>query len=52
MLEESQRGWRDPELIPLFAEVEKQGHMAQDGAWTADAAMQESLENMRRELSK
>ena len=22
MLEESQRGWRDPELIPLFAEME------------------------------
>ena len=21
MLEESQRGWRDPELVPLFAEI-------------------------------
>lgn len=52
MLEESQRGWRDPELIPLFAEMEKNGIPAGSAAWPADASMQESLENMRRELSK
>jgi len=52
MLEESQRGWRDPELIPLFAEVEKQGNLGEESVWPATATMQESLENMRRELSK
>jgi putative two-component system response regulator len=52
MLEESQRGWRDPELIPLFAEMEKQSTVADTAPWPADASMQESLENMRRELSK
>ena len=52
MLEESQRGWRDPELIPLFAEMEKQGSLAASTEWPAEGAMQESLENMRRELSK
>ncbi len=53
MLEESQRGWRDPELIPLFAEIAKQGVLAGDTAWPATrASMQESLDNMRRELSK
>jgi putative two-component system response regulator len=57
MLEESQRGWRDPELIPLFAQVVTE--MA--GAETAGVAtpsdihaseMHASLENMRRELIK
>jgi putative two-component system response regulator len=46
MLEESRRGWRDPELVPLFAEVTKPG-----AAWADDASMQQSLENMRQELS-
>jgi len=52
MLEESERGWRDPELIPLFAEVEKQHQAMEETIWSADVAMQESLQNMRRELSK
>ena len=52
MLEESQRGWRDPELIPLFAEMEKNAGQTGSAAWPVDASMQESLENMRRELSK
>jgi putative two-component system response regulator len=51
MLEESQRGWRDPELIPLFAEMELQASVAHE-AWPADDSMQESLDNMRRQLSK
>ena len=52
MLEESQRGWRDPELIPLFAEIERQGSLAEAETWPVGAIMQESLHNMRRELSK
>jgi len=52
MLEESQRGWRDPELIPLFAEVAKQGALTDNTTWPAHAPMQESLANMRRALSK
>jgi putative two-component system response regulator len=51
MLEESQRGWRDPELIPLFAEIMKQGTVADQTVWAAHGSMQESLENMRRQLS-
>jgi len=51
MLQESQRGWRDPELIPLFAQMEMQASIGHDAAWPADASMQESLENMRRQLS-
>ncbi len=45
MTEEARRGWRDPDLVPLFAEVSQRGA-------NADAPMQQSLENMRRELSK
>jgi len=45
MLEESQRGWRDPELIPLFAEI-------RPDAAADHVSMQQSLENMRRELNK
>jgi putative two-component system response regulator len=52
MLEESQRGWRDPELIPLFAELQLQASIGHDEVWPADTSMQASLENMRRQLSK
>jgi putative two-component system response regulator len=53
MLQEADRGWRDPELIPLFAEVTTQPAGAPDAApWPADTEMQQSLENMRQELSK
>lgn len=49
MLEEARRGWRDPELVPLFAEiarVEGEG----DSHW--EEPMQDSLENMRRHLAR
>jgi len=46
MLEEARRGWRDPELVPLFAEVA--GHQDDDELVTS---MQHSLDNMRRELA-
>jgi putative two-component system response regulator len=42
MLEEARRGWRDPELVPLFAEVAEPG----------DRTMRQSLESMRLELAK
>ena len=56
MTEESRRGWRDPELVPLFAEV-SQHHVSQNGdagatPWPDTRLMQQSLDNMRRELSK
>ena len=42
MLDEARRGWRDPELVSLFAEVTQCGAQA----------MRQSLANMSRELSK
>jgi putative two-component system response regulator len=48
MLEEVRRGWRDPELVPLFAEVVKRH---EDGQMDRQS-MQQSLEAMRRELSE
>jgi len=46
MQEEMRRGWRDPELVPLFAEV------TQQGLQNAGGSMQQSLESMRRHLAK
>jgi putative two-component system response regulator len=48
MIEEARRGWRDPELVPLFAEISPNATQVSTG----DRTMHESLENMRRELSK
>jgi putative two-component system response regulator len=52
MLEEARRGWRDPELVPLFAEVAQHGGDAGDAFWSGSEGMQESLAAMRRELAK
>jgi putative two-component system response regulator len=52
MLEEAQRGWRDPELVALFAEVTGRTKEPQRAAWINGATMAESLEAMRRELSR
>lgn len=52
MMEEARRGWRDPELVPLFAEVSQRSLEADSAVWPTGTAMQQSLENMRRELSK
>src|SRR5579871_1600563 len=52
MVEEARRGWRDPELVPLFAEVSQLTSDAGQGVWPSNATMQQSLESMRRELSK
>jgi putative two-component system response regulator len=45
MVEEARRGWRDPELVPLFAEISQKDV-------SGSVSMQQSLENMRRELSQ
>jgi hypothetical protein len=52
MVEEARRGWRDPELVPLFAEVSQHAPNVGAGDWPGNTSMQESLDNMRRELSK
>jgi putative two-component system response regulator len=52
MIEEARRGWRDPELVPLFAEVSIGASNGEPGAWPGNVSMQQSLDNMRRELSK
>ena len=54
MVEEARRGWRDPELVPLFAEVSQQSISPHGDSitWPGNTAMQQSLDNMRRELSK
>lgn len=52
MLEEARRGWRDPELIPLFAEVAQKASGPDAAPWAGDAEMHQSLEAMRRELTK
>ncbi len=50
MHEEARRGWRDPELVPLFAEVTSQSD--DSGKLWAGEGMQQSLSAMRRELAK
>jgi putative two-component system response regulator len=52
MIEEARRGWRDPELVPLFAEISQHTPDVGPGTWPGNTSMQESLDNMRRELSK
>jgi putative two-component system response regulator len=52
MLEEARRGWRDPELVPLFAEICQKPYQEEVSAVGSSVTMQQSLENMRRELSK
>ncbi len=52
MLEEARRGWRDPELVPLFSEVADRAAEAGDSFWTGAEGMQASLVNMRCELAK
>jgi putative two-component system response regulator len=52
MLEEARRGWRDPELVPLFAEVSEKAPDADAAIWPGTTSLQHSLESMRRELSK
>lgn len=57
MLEEARRGWRDPELVPLFAQItspktEPTEAVDDPSRWVNATDMRQSLENMRRELTK
>jgi len=52
MHEEAGRGWRDPELVPLFAEVTRKSGDPEMPVWPGEGTMQQSLDNMRRELAK
>jgi putative two-component system response regulator len=53
MMEEARRGWRDPELVPLFAEIARPSMETHDPeSWQESADTQESLANMRRHLSR
>jgi putative two-component system response regulator len=52
MLEEARRGWRDPELVPLFSEVADRAAETGDSFWGGSEGMRASLANMRRELAK
>ena len=52
MLEEARRGWRDPELVPLFAQVMEQSGEAGEAFWAGSEGMHESLANMGRQLAK
>jgi putative two-component system response regulator len=52
MQDEARRGWRDPELVPLFAQVVVDIGASEPPALLAEWPMHESLENMRRELTK
>jgi putative two-component system response regulator len=51
ILDETRRGWRDPELVPLFARISESWSHSDPAAWADSASMQQSLENMRRELA-
>jgi len=50
MLDEARRGWRDPELVSLFAEVAQPDSPGLGGC-PDHASMQQSLDSMRRELA-
>jgi putative two-component system response regulator len=52
MLEEARRGWRDPELVPLFSGIAQPSLDPNTALWPGNVSVQQSLENMRRELSK
>ncbi len=51
MNEEAKKGWRDPELVALFADINR-GQEGNNPLGIGDTTMQESLNNMRRELAR
>jgi putative two-component system response regulator len=50
MIEEAERGWRDPQLMDVFVQVSQRWVGGDSGK--PDAGMQESIEAMRRALSR
>ena len=51
LFEEARRGWRDPELVAIFAEITQPGSASGDDG-QGQVTVQESLEAMRRELAR
>lgn len=51
LTEEAKRGWRDPELVALFAEITRRPS-GQSEIENGPVTIQESLEAMRRELAR
>jgi putative two-component system response regulator len=52
MEEECDRGWRDPELIPLFADIATGANTDLATLWRPDTPMLQSLANMGRALEE
>ena len=52
MRQETGRGWRDPELLPVFADLMIRRGEASLAGWEELAAVQESLDNMRRHVAE
>ena len=53
--EEARQGWRDPELIQVLGEIVNEQSLAREcaaTAWSDNLSMQQSLDNMQRELSR
>ena len=50
MEEEAERGWRDPELIPLFAEIATGKDTDLATLWRPRGSLQQSLANMGRAI--
>jgi putative two-component system response regulator len=48
LLEEARQGWRDPELVALFAAISR----VDGDCWEGQDSMQDSLANMRRHVSR
>ncbi len=52
MEEEAERGWRDPELIPLFAEIATGKDTDLATLYRPHGSLQQSLANMRRAIER
>jgi putative two-component system response regulator len=51
MREEANKGWRDKELVHLFARISQCWTKDDPAAWQDSASMQHAIEAMRRQLS-
>ena len=51
MVDEANKGWRDKELVHLFARISQRWTKDDPAAWQDTVSMQHAIESMRRELS-
>ena len=51
MMEEARVGWRDKELVHLFARISESWNTSDPAAWRDAVSMRQAIEAMRRELS-